>query len=327
MKPLVTLPVKLCVVAILLASPRFSAADDGGNEIVNAALSLGQRQLVPLPQPRAGAPRWSDDGRLITIEGSGFSLVLDRATGDFDASNPRHKAPIITFPSLHVTRHDFGDLDPKKPPYAEFPDARTRSVESVSVVEAGNGLKLTVKDHYKDFAGTVSWLMDKDGVGRISYDYTYTGGDFDSREIGIKTLLPANYDEVKWRRWSEWGIFAQDSISRTEGTAKARGDKKWPNQRANVKPAWPWSQDQTELGTNDFRSIKFCIYEASLAAPDGSGVRVDANADAHFRVCLSNQGIMMHILSKCPLAPVVLKSGTKLAGDFNVRLAAKGCSY
>ena len=297
---------------------------DGGNEIVNATLSLGQRQPVPLPQPRAGAPKWSDDGRLITIEGGGFSLVLDRSTGDFDAANPKHNAPIVTFPSLHVTRHDFGDLDTKKPSYAVFPDARTRFVDGATVVEASDGLELTVKDHYADFAGRVSWLMDSDGVGRIRFDYTYTGDNLDSREIGIRALLPASYDEIKWRRWSEWGIFPQDSISRTDGTAKARRDKKWPNQPPNVKPKWPWSQDQTELGTTEFRSIKFCIYEASLAAPDGSGVRVNANADAHFRACLSGQGVMMHVLSQCPLAPMGLKSGARLTGDFNVHLAAKG---
>ena len=184
-------------------------------------------------------------------------------------------------------------------------------------------LELTVKDHYEHFAGAVRWLMDKDGIGKISYDYTYTGNNLDSREIGIKALLPAEYDEVKWRRWSEWGIFPQDSISRTEGTAKAHRDNKWPDQPANVKPAWPWSQDQTELGTADFRSIKFNIYEASLVAPDGSGVRVDANADAHFRACLANRGVKMHILSQCPLAQVVLNNGTRLTGDFSVRLLAK----
>jgi ABC-type antimicrobial peptide transport system permease subunit len=31
---------------------------------------------------------------------------------------------------------------------------------------------------------------------------------------------------------------------------------------------------------------------------------------------------MMHILSQCPLAPVVLKSGARFAGNFSVRLAA-----
>jgi beta-galactosidase len=297
---------------------------NGSHEIVNATLTLGQPMPAPLRQPQAGVPKWSDDVRLITIEGRRFSLVLDRTTGDFDAANPRHRAPVISFPSLHVTRHDFGDLDRKKPPYAEFPDVKTRVVESVTAVEVGGGLELTVKDRYDHFAGTVHWLMDKDGVGKISYDYAYTGDNLDTREIGIKTLLPAQCDEVKWRRWSEWGIFPQDSISRTEGTAKAKRDKKWPEQRANIKPEWPWSQDQTQLGTADFRSIKFHIYAASLVAPDGSGVQVEANADTHFRACLAAPGVWMHVLSQCPLAPVVLKKGTRLTGDFNVHLAAKG---
>ena len=296
---------------------------NGGTEIVNATFSLGQPKPATLSQPHAGTPKWSDDGRFITIKGRGFSLVLDRTTGDFDAANPKHKAPISTFPSLHVTRHDFGDLNQKKAHYAELPDARIRVVESVTAAEVSNGLEITVKDRYKNFAGAIRWFLDKDGVGKVSYDYTYTGDDLDSREIGIKAFLPAKYDEVKWRRWSEWGSFPKDSISRIEGTTKAHRDKKWPVQPANMKPAWPWSQDQTELGTADFRSIKFCIYEASLVAPDGSGVRVDANADAHFRACVAEQGVQMNLLSQCPLAPVVLKNGTRLTGEFSVRLLAK----
>ena len=295
---------------------------DGGDEIVNATLTLGQPNPPPLPQPQAGAPIWTDDGRLIIIEGQKFSLVFDRTTGDFDTSNPRHHAPIITFPSLHVTRHDFGDLMRKKPHYAEFPDATTRTIEAVTVTENGPGLQLLVKDHYQNFSGSIRWLMDKNGVGTISYDYTYTGDDLDSREIGIKAILPVTFDEVKWRRWSEWGLFPDDCICRTEGTAKARRNKKSQIQPANIKPEWPWSQDETELGTTDFRSIKFCIYEASLIAPDGSGARVDANGDVHFRACLTDQGIQMHVLSQCPLAPVVLKNGDRLAGKFCIRLLA-----
>jgi hypothetical protein len=293
---------------------------NGGSQIVNATLSLGARTASPLPQPQSGAPRWNDDGRLITIEGHAFSLVLDRTTGTFDAANPRHKAALVTFPSLHVTRHDFGDLKSKKPPFAEFPDAKTRVVESVRVAEIGQGLELTIKDHYEHFTGAVHWLLDKDGAGQISYDYVYTGDHLDSREIGLKALLPAKYDEIKWRRWSEWGKFPQDSICRTEGTAKAHRDKKWPDLPANVKPPWPWSQDETELGAADFRSIKFNIYEASLVAPDHSGVEVEANADAHFRACLTKDGVMLHLLAQCPLAEVELHHGDRLTGKFAVRL-------
>ena len=61
---------------------------------------------------------------------------------------------------------DYGDIGWGKPPYAEFPDAKTRVVESVTVAEKAEGLEITIKDRYEDFAGSVRWLIDKDGVGK-----------------------------------------------------------------------------------------------------------------------------------------------------------------
>jgi hypothetical protein len=93
--------------------------------------------------------------------------VLDRATGEFEVANPKHKAPLIAFPSLHVATRDFGDLDRKKRAHAEFPAATTRAVESVTAAVVGDALDLTVKDSYRDFAGSIRWLLDKNGVGKI----------------------------------------------------------------------------------------------------------------------------------------------------------------
>lgn len=294
---------------------------DARGELVNAlAIHLGKQADRPLPQPKSGSPKWNDDGKAVFIEGSAFSLVVDKTAGDFASSDPRHKAPITGFPALHVTRHDYADLNPAAPPYAVLPDPKTRVIEGVTVTEQPSGLEITINDHYADFAGSVCWIIDKNGVGKISYDYTYTGADLDAREIGLMAVLPRKCDEVKWDRWSEWDIYPEDSISRTQGTAKARRDAKWPDCPEYVKPTWPWSQDQTELGTSDFRSIKFNIYEASLVAPDGSGVRVNANADAHFRPCLAENGVKMHILSHCPMGRVLVKKGDKLTGEFAVSL-------
>ena len=294
---------------------------DAHGELINVLkIALGKTKQAPLPQPK-GAPRWREDGNTVVIEYNGLSLALDRKSGTFDTANPSHKAPILSFPIFHLTRHDYGDLNgPKSPPYEVLPDAKTRAIESVTTVEQPNGLEITVKDHYDHFAGYVSWLIDKDGVGRISYDYTYTGDNLDAREIGISALLQRQYDEVKWNRWSEWDIFPSDSISRTQGTAKARRPANQPDVAENVPPTWPWSLDQTELGTNDFRSIKFNIYEASLVAPDGSRVCVNANADAHFRACLTQDGVKMHILKHCPLGRVLLKNGDRLTGEFTVTM-------
>ena len=299
-------------------------AGASGTVISESVIQLGSEKPVSLPQPTSGAPRWSDDGHKIVIQGKGFAAVFDRAKGDFDPADPRHTCAVSSFPTLHVTRYDFGDLNgPKSPPYAVFPDAKTRRLESIEVTEETAGLRLIVHDRYEGFAGSTSWLIDRDGRGVVACDYTYSGKPMDTREAGIRFLLMGECDTVKWRRWSEWGTFPPESISRTEGTARAHRDQKWGEAHWNVRPAWPWSQDETELGTADFRSIKYNIREAALVLPDGSGLSAHANGDAHFRAALAPGGVAAHLLWRCPLGQVPLKPSDRLQGEFVVRLTVK----
>ncbi len=133
---------------------------DSHGELVNTlAVHLGKQAARTLPQPKSGPPKHYDDGKTVLIEGNRFSLMIDKATGDFAASDPRHKAAILTFPALHVTRHDYHDLNPAAPPYAVLPDPKTRVIEAVTVTDRPNALEITIKDHYADFAGSVTWLF------------------------------------------------------------------------------------------------------------------------------------------------------------------------
>lgn len=296
---------------------------DAAGILINApTITLGQPEIHPLPKPDAGAPKWTADGSSIFIDGNGFSLVIDKAKGDFDAASPKHNAPIVHFPMLHITRREYGDLVQGAPPYSLFPDASTRVVDSVTVSKTPKGLEITVSDHYTDFAGDICLLIDKHGIAKVTSNYTYTGDGLNAREVGVMAVLKPECAEVRWRRWSEWGdaAFSKDSISRTAGSAKAHRDKKWPPSPANVKPDWSWSQDETELGTADFRSIRFNIYQASIAAPNGSGIRVNTNGDRHFRSCLTDHGVKMHILTDCPLGEVKLKKGDKISGEFTIEI-------
>ena len=93
-------------------------------------------------------------------------------------------------------------------------------------------------------------------------------------------------------------------------------------QRWNQRPTWPWSLDETELGTADFRSVKYNIYQAGLASPDGSGFSAHANGDAHVRAALTPGGIAVHLLWRCPLGQVPLKPNDRLQGEFAVRLSS-----
>ena len=157
-------------------------------------------------------------------------------------------------------------------------------------------------------------------MGKVRYDYTYSGSDMNTREAGVRFQLKPACDSLAWRRWSEWEVFPEDSICRTIGQAKALRTGKRRTDPEGVKPTWPWSLDQTELGTADFRGIKFNIFEVSLRAADGSGVTVHANADAHVRCCLAEEGVLLHVLSRCPLGQVVIKKGNRLAGEFVIEM-------
>jgi hypothetical protein len=297
------------------------ATSASGTVLDDAIIQLGPEKPAVLPQPSSGASHWGDDGNKLVIEGKGFVAVFDRAKGDFDPSDPRHTCVVRSFPSLHVTRYDFGDLNgPNSPPYAVFPDAKTRRVDSAEVEETAGGPRLIVHDRYKDFAGWTSWLLDQDGRGVVACDYTYTGKPMDTREAGIRLLVDGACDRLQWRRWSEWGVFPDEDISRTQGTARAHRDAKWGKASWNQRPAWPWSLDETEMGTADFRSIKYNIYEAALTSPGGLGLKVYANGDAHFRAALAPGGITADMLWRCPLGQVTLKPNDRLHGEFVVRL-------
>ncbi len=214
---------------------------------------------------------------MVAIEGDGFSMVLGRTTGDFAASDPRHTIPLLAFPSIRIlTRYTYGDIahSAETPRSSLSPVPRRRNARGgrPECGRAKGGLEITINDRYENFDGSVRWLSTKTEQEQWPMTTSTPATIWRLASQGIKALLRPEYDEVKWRRWSEWGVFPDDHISRTEGRAKARRDKKWGNRNWKQPPAWPWSLDETELGTNEFRSIKFSIYEASLLAPDGSSV-------------------------------------------------------
>ena len=137
----------------------------------------------------------------------------------------------------------------------------------------------------------------------------------------MRAALRPECTTLKWRRWSEWGdVYPEDSISRTRGTANARRDAKWPQVADSVRPSWPWSQDETEQGIADFRSVKLNIYEASLTNTAGQGVSAHADADAHVVARLADGAVLLHVLSECRLGPVTLKKGDRVGGRFHLKL-------
>ena len=74
------------------------------------------------------------------------------------------------------------------------------------------------------------------------------------------------------------------------------------------------------MGTRDFRATKYNIYEATLLAPNGAGIRVDANGSASVRACLTEEGVAFQALLAPP--PAQLTKTNHLSGTFSIRLLA-----
>jgi hypothetical protein len=295
------------------------ATDERGEVVTVAGIQVGKRAVRVLPTPSAGAPKLSEDAATAVVEGDGWSLVLDEVTGQFRTTDPRHKAAVAEFPTVHLTRFDFGDLA-QAPPYAVLPDPATRVVEAVTVREVGGAVEMTVRERYKDFEGTTRWVIDRAGMGHVTTDYAYTGEDMSAREVGLRMLLRAGCDALTWKRWSEWGAYPADSISRTEGVAKAHRDATLGPADDRTAPRWPWALDETELGTSDFRGVKLNVYEAALTSAEGGGVGVEADADRHVRACLDARGVWLHVLTECRIAPVVIHKGDRIGAEYVIEL-------
>jgi beta-galactosidase len=295
-------------------------SDLAGTLITPAAIQLGSRPPRALPQPDGGAPEVARDGDLAVITGDAYCLVLDLRTGQLVPDDPRARSALRELPRVHATRFDFADLWPGQPPYAVLPDAATRGVDGVSVEAKGEAVEVVVRDHYEGFAGSVRWRLDRAGVGQVSVDYELTGDTFEAREVGLRMLLAGECQALGWRRWSEWGVYPEDSISRTEGAAQAHRSPPAQPGDGRRAPSWPWAQDETDQGTADFRGVKLNVFDAMLTSPGGAGVGVAADADRHVRACLDAGEVALHILTQCRMGPVTMTKGEHLTATATVEL-------
>jgi len=296
-------------------------ADSKGMLVTAHGVMLGDREACELPKPEAGCPGWQDDGRIIRVLGNAFAFAVDRTNGLVSSLDGRAVA-LSAFPVIHCARRESRNpFNPGGLPYAEYPDASGRRIESVSIEKRGEALALTLHDAYAGFEGLVEMVLDTDGTAIISFDYAYSGDAFDLAEAGVRILLDDKCQEISWDRETEWDIYPEDHIGRPKGHAYAmapEGQGRGVRPPYTSRPTWPWHLDANEYGTRDFRCAKYRIREARLTAPDGSGLMVQSQANADVRACLARDGVQLHVLLSD--RPARLSPGDRLKGAFVVRL-------
>jgi beta-galactosidase len=235
----------------------------------DSAMALRASQSAPLLLEQTG--------RMIRVRGKNFYWQVDRSNGMVSAGPSGQSAVIMGGPALAITPAEMspccpqldGPVEPLQP--IEMP----WKVSEVGVREEGNAVVVVESGSYQDASGTYEMHFEPGGQATVTYHFQYNGPDLLVREIGLLFDVPAVQNTIRWRRKGFWSWYPDGHIGRMEGSASAfRSDQAGPRVPGAEPPRWPWEQDSTAAGTNDFRATKFNIFEASLADSAGHGIAV-----------------------------------------------------
>lgn len=224
-----------------------------------------------------------------TIKGERFSWVFDRKSGQIKSGEIDGHKVFEGGPVLMVLPFGKGKCEPN---YSEDipafnPTCSQWKAEEVSAKEIADGIEVRVKGQYKEAAGDYKMLVNKAGQLIISYNFTYQqeppttqhmwNNEPDPpsyRQMGIVLDFSKSADTLSWERKALWDSYPEDHIGRAQGQAKAFRSGRGPQKQTHTEPAWLWSLDENEMGTNDFRSTKRNILWAALKDDEGYGVLV-----------------------------------------------------
>ena len=155
-------------------------------------------------------------------------------------------------------------------------------VEKVDAVREGNDVVVKVKGAYKEFAG--SYDLKVNANGELSVVYAFDAlEDVNPRQWGLVFEAPVSFDQTFWRRDGLWSVYPSDHISRPVGEASLFYEGLPKKVDPHTEPAWSWSMDYNELGSNDFRSTRRNIWYAGLRSMNGSKITVPSNGRQHWR--------------------------------------------
>jgi len=123
-------------------------------------------------------------------------------------------------------------------------------------------------------SGTISIRPLNDaGEFEVSYRLDVLA-DADPRQWGLVFTLPLEFDTLRWVRDAQWSWYPDDHIGRPIGSAHADAVARRVIEEPGKAMTGPWALDANALGTNDFRSTRGHIREASLSARDGRAFQV-----------------------------------------------------
>jgi hypothetical protein len=253
-------------------------------------LPLGGWQRA-LPGPQGPAPRFAVSADTLTVWGAGFRLVFSQRTGLLTSGTCGEREVLCGGPHLHLVGVDLA------PWSLQSLHARTEGCEAVVDIRGSYGPVVVHFEVRVDGQGLIStrYTLDKFPVVPPRSRRLAVGVDVGGfREVGLSYTLPGAVDRLNWERKGLWSAYPEGHIGRSAGTAHRL--RQSGAERYGAAPTWPWAEDMRTYplfgrydvggrGTNDFRSMKHGIWQATaLLAGTGCGVRAESDGSDAVRL-------------------------------------------
>lgn len=257
--------------------PRGFVAD----EYLIAVGKQPQNQLKELAQ---AATKLKSDKHCFYITGKDFSCTVSRASGQIVSLKKGKREVLNGGPWLMALPLTGGGCYPNHnantPVYNDL-CSDWKTVKTGARKE-GNDVVVTVEGSYREFIGSYSLTVNANGEVRVAYRFECLK-DVNPRQWGVVFDAPRSYSRVFWRRKGMWNVYPEDHISRTAGSAELFYSGLPARMNPRVEPAWAWSKDFNELGSNDFRATRRNIWYAGLTDTTGGKVTVISDGNQHWR--------------------------------------------
>ena len=174
------------------------------------------------------------------------------------------------------------------------PTASNRKIETIELQKESSSVTILLKESYKEALGRMTLIIFADGRIELGYEYKMLM-DANLRQWGISFSLPITMNTLSWNRKGFWSVYPESHIGRNEGSAKLFYNHASSGLGGPLRPSWTYNQDQTKYGSNDFRSTKRNVLQASLQSENGAGIRVISDGLQHLRCWRMNENIHMLI--------------------------------
>ncbi|SDE09964.1 glycoside hydrolase family 2 protein [Niabella drilacis] len=214
---------------------------------------------------------------------------------------------------------------------AYTPVCANRIIQQYACDEGETVFSVTVWDGYNEADGYTIYHFEAGGTAQITYAYEIKE-DVNPRQWGLVLHLAPSFHTLSWQRRGLWNAYPEDHIGRLDGRAEALNTNRISGAAGPLwKPANDWLLDRNEWGSNDFRSTKMNILNASLSDKSNT-LQVVSDGRQHSRSWIEGNAVHWLVAEYSGLGSEgffkdhrkqfekPLKKGTVISGTINLTL-------